>query len=188
MANGGGRTPLAISLFRYSRFRSALRVGNGRQQRYLGPARIEPRVLHHDRYVRLEHRGIVGVERDWLGVFQIVEAQMKGPPRRDDDPVRTCRVPVGEIDGEGDLGLAIAGIQDACRLMRKQGAILRAAFRGNITLGNGPPLTSDFVHDRPLGMCRARRAISRAARGPDRVSNRAGTGTFVALGIPKWKG
>src|SRR6516162_5034316 len=59
------------------------RIGNGRQQRHFGAARIEPRVLHDDRNVRFEHRGVVGVARDRLRVVEIVEAQMQCTPGGD---------------------------------------------------------------------------------------------------------
>src|SRR6516165_9941255 len=52
---------------------SAFGVGAGRQERELGAARIEPRVLHDDGHVGLEDGGIVGVARNGLRVFKVIE-------------------------------------------------------------------------------------------------------------------
>src|SRR5262249_35326191 len=88
----------------------AFRVGNRRQKRDFGAARIEPRVLHNDRNVRFEHRGIVGVARDRLRVVEIVEPQAQRAPGGDGHAVGADRLPVGEEDGNGDarvLSLAL---------------------------------------------------------------------------------
>jgi hypothetical protein len=59
---------------------SVLRIRHGRKQREFRPPRVEPGVLHDDRHVGFEHRGVIGVERDRLRIGKIVESQMKRPP------------------------------------------------------------------------------------------------------------
>ena len=79
---------------------SGFRIGDGREQAHFGVPGIQPRVLHDDRHVGLEHRRIVGVARDRRRVVEIVEAQMQRAPRRDRDPIRADRLAIGEKDGD----------------------------------------------------------------------------------------
>src|SRR5262245_40790250 len=113
------RSPFTRSVFGHS----ALRIGNGGEQGDLRAARIEPRVLHDDRHVGFEHRGVVGVERNRLGILEIVEPQVKRAPRRDDNAVGADRLAIGEEDRHIHVRRALAGIEDARGLVRHQGAI-----------------------------------------------------------------
>src|SRR6516164_2774216 len=125
------------------------RIGNGRQQRHFGAARIEPRVLHDDRNVRFEHRGVVGVARDRLRVVEIVEAQMQRAPGGDGHAVRADRLPVGEEDGNGDARVLLAGVEDAGGLVGNERAVGKRAFGGNVAFRDCPSSPSDGLHAVP---------------------------------------
>jgi hypothetical protein len=71
----------------------------------IGAARVEPRVLHDNRNVGLEDRGVVGVARHRRGILEIIEAQMERPPRAHRHIVGADRLAIGERDGDLDLGI-----------------------------------------------------------------------------------
>src|SRR5262245_3377564 len=56
---------------------SAFRVRHGGQKGDFGAAGIQPRVLHDDRNVGLEYRGIIGIARNRLRIIEIVEAEVQ---------------------------------------------------------------------------------------------------------------
>src|SRR5262249_20339323 len=112
--------------------RSALRVGDRRQQRDFRAARIKTRVLHDDRYVPFQYRRIVGIARDRRGLAQIVETKMQWAARADRHAVRADGLPVGEENGDLDMRLAVRRIEDACGLVRDQSAVGKRAFGGYI--------------------------------------------------------
>src|SRR5262245_35004906 len=125
---------------------SLLRVSDGGEQRDLRLARVESRVLQHDRHVRLEHRRVVGIARDRLRILEIVEAQMKGAARRHRESI-DHRLAIREINRQRDLCLLVGGVQDAGRLMRDQRPVRVRALRRDVALGDGPSLASDLGHD-----------------------------------------
>jgi hypothetical protein len=73
--------------------------------------------LHDDGHIRLEDRVVVGVARNGLRIDEVVEAQVQGPARRDRDQVWPRRRTVREIDGKDDVGIAVAGIENAGGLL-----------------------------------------------------------------------
>src|SRR5262249_8310485 len=99
-------------------------------------------------HVRLENRGIVGVARDRLGIVEVVETQVQRAPGSDGDAVGADRLPVGEEDGDRDMRIAVAGVDDAGGLVRDQRAVGERALRRNVTLGDGPALASNALHGR----------------------------------------
>jgi hypothetical protein len=82
-------------------------------------------------------------------IDEIVKAQMQGSPR----PTVTLYGPTGsrsakkEKDGNRDVRIPIAGVEDACRLARNQSAVGKSAPGGDITLTDGPPTPSDCFHE-----------------------------------------
>src|SRR5215831_17017170 len=127
----------------------ALRVGNCRQKCDFGAARIEPRVLHDDRNVGFEYRGIVGVARDRLRVVEIIEAQVQRAAGGDGHAVRAGRLAVGEENGNRDARLALPGVENASGLVGDQRAVGKGAFGGNVTFGDCPSPASNGLHAVP---------------------------------------
>src|SRR5262249_3646493 len=125
------------------------RVGNRRQKRDFGAARIEPRVLHDDRDVGFEYRGIVGVARDRLRVVKIIEAQVQRAAGGDGHAVRADRLPAGEENGNRDARVALSGIENAGGLVGDQRAVGKGAFGGYVTFGDGPSPASNGLHAAP---------------------------------------
>jgi len=66
-------------------------------------ARIEPRVLDHDRRARADDRGVGRAARHRFGVGQGVESQTQGAARSDRNLLGPCRLAVFEIDGDFNL-------------------------------------------------------------------------------------
>src|SRR5262249_642153 len=91
------------------------------------------------------------VERNGLGLLEIVETQVKCAAWRDDHAVRSGRFAIGEIDGESDVRLAIARIQDARRFVGQESAVGRDTFRRNVAFGHGPPPASVYPIRHPPG-------------------------------------
>src|SRR5215475_12845736 len=125
------------------------RVGNRRQKCDFGAARIEPRVLHDDRNVGFEYRGIVGVARDRLRVVEIIEAQVQRAAGGDGHAVRAGRLAVGEENGNRDARLALPGVENASGLVGDQRAVGKGAFGGNVTFGDCPSPASNGLHAVP---------------------------------------
>ena len=70
-------------------------------------------MLHDDRDVGFEYRGIVGVARDRLRVVEIIEAQVQRAAGGDGHAVRADRLPVGEENRDRDARVALPGIENA---------------------------------------------------------------------------
>ena len=70
-------------------------------------------MLNDDRNIRLEHRRKVGVARNRRRFREIVKAQMQRAPGRHRNPVGADRIAVGEEDGERNMRVAAAGVEDA---------------------------------------------------------------------------
>src|SRR6185369_2262371 len=81
----------------------SLRIGHRRHERVLRLARVEARVLHDDRHVRLDDAGVVGGVWDGLGIAQIVEAQVQRAPRRHRHAIGPGRIAILEVEGDGDV-------------------------------------------------------------------------------------
>src|SRR5262249_60868911 len=64
------------------------------------------------------------------------------------DAVGTARIQVGEEDGDRDMSIAVAGVDDAGGLVRYQRAVGERALRRNVTLGDGPAPASNALHGR----------------------------------------
>ena len=95
-------------------------------------------MLHDDRNVRFEHRGVVGVARDRLRVVEIVEAQVQRASGGDGHAVGADRLPVGEEDGDGNARVLLAGVEDAGGLVGDECAVGKRAFGGNVALRDCP--------------------------------------------------
>src|SRR6516162_905623 len=154
----------------------AFRVGNRRQKRDFGAARIEPRVLHDDGDVGFEYRSIVGVARDRLRVVEIVEAQVQRAACGDGHAVRADRLPVGEENRDRDARVALSGIENAGGLVGDQCAVGKGAFGGNVTFGDCPSPASNGLHAAPPFF-----PVRLITRTPG-LSFRA-AGTFFASGV-----
>ena len=57
-----------------------------------------------------------------MRIVQIVEAQMQRSARRDRDAKWANRLAIGEVNGDGYVGIAFSGVKDAGRLVRDEGA------------------------------------------------------------------
>ena len=84
---------------------------------------IEPGVLHDDRHVRFEHRGVVGIARDRRGIVEIVKAQMQGAASRNRQAVGTDRLAISEKNRDCHMRVIIARIEDAGGFVLHEGAI-----------------------------------------------------------------
>src|SRR6516162_6383887 len=127
----------------------AFGVGNRRQKCDFGAARIEPRVLHDDRNVGYEYRGIVGVARDRLRVVKIIKAQVQRAACGDGHAVRADRLAVGEENGNRDARVTLPGVENASGLVGDQRAVGKGAFGGNVTFGDCPSPASNGLHAVP---------------------------------------
>lgn len=101
-------------------------------------------MLHHDRHVADQDRGIVRVARHGLGILEIVEAQMQRAPRTQFRDIGAGRLAVGEVDRDLHPRRPVAGIQNAGRLVRDEFALMRDAARWNIALRDDPDALADM--------------------------------------------
>lgn len=85
-------------------------------------------MLHHDRHIRFEHGGMVGIAWHRLRVVEIIEAQVQGAARRHRYLIRPDRFLVGEEQGDDDVRVAVAGVEDAGGLVRDQRPFGKRAF------------------------------------------------------------
>src|ERR1051326_3368298 len=74
-----------------------------REQRVLRLARIQSRVLHHDRDIRFNQTRIWRVRRNALGLFEVVEAQMSRAPAWDFESIWSDRILVLEKNRDLDV-------------------------------------------------------------------------------------
>jgi len=109
-------------------------------------SRIEPRVLHNDRHIGLEHRRKVGIPRHRGRFFKVVETKMQRAPRRNGHPVGADRLAAGEKERDVDMRLLVARIENARRLVRNERLVRKRALRGNVTFGDGPAPAPDGLH------------------------------------------
>ena len=93
-----------------------------------------------------EDRRISRCRAESARVVEIVEAQMQRAARRDRHPIGPDRLAIGEEHRDPNLRVAVAGVEDAGRLVRDQRAIGKRALRRNVAFGNGPALASDGFH------------------------------------------
>src|SRR6478609_725617 len=80
-------------------FSGRIGIGDRAQQGVLRLARIEPRVLRHDRNIRADDTGIIGVARDGLGIGEVVEPDVPRTARGHHDMIGAGRLAVFVIDG-----------------------------------------------------------------------------------------
>ncbi len=70
-------------------------------------------MLDHDRHIRFEHRRVIGIAGNRSRILEVVEAQMQRAARRNSDVVGSDRFAVREKDGDPDVRVLVAGIQQA---------------------------------------------------------------------------
>src|SRR5690606_26432392 len=155
-------------------WRSVRREGDRGHQRVLGLARIQARVLDHDRHVRLDHAGERSVLRDRLRILERVEAQVVRTPRRHGDGVRAGRLAVGEEHGDAYRGLGVAGVEDAAGLVAFQLRRGAVAPGRDVAFGDRPALASDRVHARSIAGPVRRRRHDAGKKKPRRGGASAG--------------
>src|SRR5689334_11546559 len=100
-------------------------------------------MLYDDRHARFDHRGIIGIARHWGRIFEVVEAHMPRPTRRHRHAVRPDRLPVGEIDRDGDLRVRVARVEQTSGLVALEGAPLARAVARDVALRNRPETAPD---------------------------------------------
>ncbi len=107
-------------------------------------------MLHDDRDIGDDHAGKVRIVGDGLGVFQVVEAQVKGAARRHLHPIRPYRLAFCEINRDLDVRVGVACVQNANRLVADELAGCARARGRNVPLGYRPDFVSDaFGHRVP---------------------------------------
>jgi hypothetical protein len=77
-------------------------------------------VLHDDRHIGFEYRRVIGVARYLLRVGKIIEPEVQGCDGRRPLRGRGRRIAVRKENRDRDVGVGIAGIQDAGGLVRDQ--------------------------------------------------------------------
>ncbi len=80
-------------------------------------------MLNDDRHIRLEHRGVVGVAWDGRWILKIVESQMQRSLRSYRYAIRSYGLPIREEDGNANVCILVAGVEDAGRFMRDKGRL-----------------------------------------------------------------
>jgi hypothetical protein len=128
---------------------SRCRVGDGGKEGVVGLPGVEAGVLGHHRHVGFDHAGVIRVFRNGLGIGEIVEAHVAGAPGRDGDFIRSGRIAVGKIDRDLDVGVAVAGVEQADRLVADHLRLRPVAPGRDVPLGDRPAGGSDVLmfHD-----------------------------------------
>src|ERR1051325_10412576 len=111
-------------------------VGDRREKSGFGLARIEPRVLHYDRYVGFNYAGEVCVLGNRFGIVQVVEANVFRSSGRNCQSVRAYRIPVGIKYRDLDASVSVARVQDANRFVTGQLRRRSVAVRRNVSLSD----------------------------------------------------
>jgi len=108
------------------------RIGDCSNQGVLGLARIEPRVLHDDRNVRLDEAGVVGISWDRLRVGEVIEAEVPRAPRGNGHSERSGRLAVAVEDGDRlpPIGLFVQEFAQETRLLAETDHNLNRAAQG----------------------------------------------------------
>jgi hypothetical protein len=70
-------------------------------------------MLHDDGDVRFEYRRVVGVARNRVRLFEIVETQVERAPGGNRHAIGTDRLAVGKKDCDRDVRIAIPGVENA---------------------------------------------------------------------------
>jgi len=87
------------------------------------------------------------VSRDYLlRVGKIIEPEVQGATGGDHYAVGADRIAVRKENRDRDVGVGIAGIQDAGGLVRDQRTVRKRALRGDISFRDRPSLVSNRVH------------------------------------------
>jgi len=74
--------------------------------------RIQSRVLHDDRLVGFDEGSEAGAARYRRRILQVIEAQVTSASCRHGDPVGAHGISVFEVEGQGDMRVLVAGIED----------------------------------------------------------------------------
>jgi hypothetical protein len=87
----------------------------------------------------------IGVFRDRLGLFKIVEADVTRAPGGNPDPIGTGRITLREVDRDLDIGVAISGVQNANGFMACKLARVPCARWGNVSFRDRPYAMPDCL-------------------------------------------
>jgi hypothetical protein len=71
---------------------------------------------------------------------------MQCAPRRNGHPIRADGLAVGEKEGDVDVRLPVAGIENASRLVRDESRFGKRTPRRDVPFGNSPALAPDGLH------------------------------------------
>ncbi|GHD93386.1 hypothetical protein GCM10010508_49850 [Streptomyces naganishii JCM 4654] len=102
-------------------------------------------MLHDDRHVADQHRGVVGTDRHGAVPLQLVEPLVQGAARGDGDPVGAGRFPVREEERDLHVGVLVTGVQQARRLVARH-RLRAGAGPGDASLGDRPHTLTDVFH------------------------------------------
>src|ERR1043165_9249922 len=130
-----------------SAMNSLLRIRNGGEEGVGGLARVETRVLHDDGDVGDDDGRVVGGARDRLGIGEVVEADVLRAPRRHGQAVRPGRLAIGEVDGDLDVRVGVAGVEDARGLVAEHLRLGTVAVVRDPTFSDCPMRASDVHRD-----------------------------------------
>src|SRR5690348_6228000 len=104
-------------------------------------------MLHHDGNIGFDHARVVGIVRYGFRIGQFIETDMLCSQCIDNDMVRPGRFSVGEENRDMDVGIVIAAIKDAYRVMAHQWPAGACTSGRYITVSNDPAsMPSGLVH------------------------------------------
>ena len=120
-----------------------LRIRDGCDQRVFRLAGIEPRMLHDNRYIRIDYAGIIGRRGIGFWIVQIIETNMLRSARWHRHLVRPHRIAVAVVNGDLNVRFLIRGVQQAHRFVTRHGRFRPVARRWNPAFCDCPMFAPD---------------------------------------------
>lgn len=115
----------------------------GCDESVFGLSRIQSRVLHDYRYVRLDQARIVSVTRNWFRFFQIIKPDVLCPLRRDGYAIGPDRIAIRKEDRNLDMRVLAGCIEHANGFVAQHLWFGTVAPSGNVALGDRPSSSPD---------------------------------------------
>ena len=104
-------------------------------------------MLHDDGNIGFDYAGVIGVVRYRFRIGKFIETNVFGARRFNDNVVRSGRFPIGKENGDINVGVLIAAIENTHRVVTHQLPTITCAGGRNVTIGDYPALTSrGLVH------------------------------------------
>jgi len=153
------------------------------QERIFGLTRIQSRMLHDDRNIRLDNACKVGVVRYGFWVGEVVEADMLCSSRRHGYVIRAPGLAIGVENRDCNAGIVIRRIQKANGFVTCELWLGTMAPGWEISLRNRPAFRADRIHShQPLWDDVRRRSLVRKAptKRPSDVVTKIGSRFFFS--------